>query len=129
MTYTSDKDAELDVPLTVLINGNSASASELFAGNIQDFKAGLLVGTTSFGKGIMQQIYYTDALRETGVKLTVADYYIHSGKNIHGIGLTPDVEVELDEALWQKAAIEKSEDNQLQEAIRILIEQLGQTAQ
>ena len=124
LEYVSDASAALDVPLAVLINGNTASAAEVFSGNVQDFGVGTLVGTTTFGKGIMQNTYTSNRDGTRAVKLTVADYYIHSGRNIHGTGLKPDVEVALDEALKDKAVVEPDEDNQLQEAIRVVREQL-----
>lgn len=88
---TSDSSC-INMPMTVIQNENSASASEIFAGAIQDFKAGKIVGTQSFGKGIVQQIM----LLEDGsaIKLTIEKYYTPSGKNIHGKGITPDVKVE-----------------------------------
>lgn len=122
--YSSDAEAALDVPLAVLVNGNTASAAEVFSGNIQDFGVGTLVGTTTFGKGIMQNTYSINAEGTKGIKLTVADYYIHSGRNIHGVGLTPDVEVELTEGLENQTEIDQSQDNQLQEALRIVREQV-----
>lgn len=112
----------LQVPLVVLVNENSASASEVFAGNIQDFEAGKLVGTTTFGKGIMQSMYYEDSRYSTAIKLTVADYYIHSGRNIHKIGITPDVEAELDEELKKLLTIPREQDTQLQTGIATLME-------
>lgn len=109
---------EFDKPLAVLINGNSASASEIFAGAIQDYKVGTIVGTTSFGKGIVQSIIpLTDG---TAIKVTVSKYFTPEGRNIHKIGIEPDVEVELNEDLRQKVVIEKDEDNQLQKAIDII---------
>lgn len=121
----STPDCHLNVPLVVLVNGNSASASEVFAGNIQDFNAGVLVGTTTFGKGIMQSMYYEDLKFSTAIKLTVADYYIHSGRNIHKIGITPDVEVELNEELRQMVTIPHEQDNQLQAGIAALMEEMA----
>jgi len=118
----SSEDCHLNVPLVVLVNENSASASEVFAGNIQDFEAGTLVGTVTFGKGIMQSMYYEDPRYSTAIKLTVADYYIHSGRNIHKIGITPDVEVALNEELKQMVTIPHDQDNQLQVGIETLTE-------
>ncbi len=114
----SDGKEEFDKPLAVLINGNSASASEIFAGAIQDYKRGTIVGTTSFGKGIVQSII--PLFDETAVKITVSKYYTPNGKNIHGIGIEPDVTVELKDKLKQQVVIEKEEDNQLQKAIEII---------
>ena len=87
---TSDAKA-LNMPMVVIQNENSASASEIFAGAIQDFKAGTIIGTRSFGKGIVQQMWPLND--GSAIKLTVEKYYTPSGKNIHGKGITPDVEV------------------------------------
>ncbi|MBE5958746.1 MAG: S41 family peptidase [Lachnospiraceae bacterium] len=84
----------LDIPMVVLMNKNSASASEIFAGAIQDYKAGTIVGTQSFGKGIVQTVFGLDD--GSAIKLTVSKYYTPNGKNIHKKGITPDVEVEDD---------------------------------
>lgn len=129
LVYTEDKygvreedysDAEhfFDKPLAVLVNENSASASEIFAGAIKDYEAGTIVGTTTFGKGIVQKIFSLDG--GAGIKITVSKYYTPNGHNIHGIGIEPDVEVELDEALKNELVIPKNEDNQLQKALEVL---------
>lgn len=129
IVYTEDKygnreeefsDAEnyFDKPMAVLVNGNSASASEIFAGAIKDYGIGTLVGTTTYGKGIVQKIYpLSDG---TAVKLTVSKYYTPNGNNIHGTGIEPDVTVELDEDLMYEVEVPKEEDNQLQAAIEAL---------
>lgn len=110
-------------PLAVLINGKSASASEIFAGAIQDYGIGTIVGTTSYGKGIVQKVIpLTDG---TAVKLTISKYFTPKGCNIHGIGIVPDVEVELADELKQMVTIPFDEDNQLQKAIEILKEQIN----
>lgn len=132
IVYTEDKNGtrteevkstakeSFDKPLVVMINGNSASASEVFAGAIQDYGIGTILGTTSFGKGIVQSVIpLTDG---SGVKITVSKYFTPKGRNIHEIGIEPDVVVELKEDLKNKVTIEKSEDNQLQEAIKIINE-------
>ena len=102
-------------PLVVLVNGNSASASEALSGAIKDHGVGTLVGTQTFGKGIVQSIY---PLRggKTGMKLTTAHYYTPGGTCIHGTGITPDIIVELEEG---------NTDNQLEQALAIVEEQLG----
>lgn len=120
--YYSDPNSVLDVPLTVLVNGNSASASEIFAGDIQDFNAGTIVGTTTFGKGIVQRIYTLGD--GTAIKITVSKYFTHAGRNIHDVGIQPDVEIDLLDELKTMVTIEKSEDNQLQKAIEILMDQI-----
>ena len=129
IVYTEDKygnreelksDAEnyFDKPLAVLVNGNSASASEIFAGAIKDYGIGTLVGTQTFGKGIVQKVYpLSDG---TAVKLTVSKYYTPKGNNIHGIGIAPDVEVELDADVANAITIPEEKDNQLQKAVEIL---------
>lgn len=118
---STDKE-KFNKPLTVLINGNSASASEIFAGAIQDYKIGTIVGTTSFGKGIVQSII---PLKDgTAIKVTVSKYFTPNGRNIHGLGIKPDVEVELDSSLKQQVVIDKDKDNQLQKAIQIINEKV-----
>ena len=119
--YTSDEEHQFTKPLAVLVNGNSASASEIFAGAIQDYGMGTIVGTTTFGKGIVQKIFYLSD--GTGLKLTMAKYYTPKGHDIHKKGIQPDVEVELDEDLQNQSSISHEEDNQLKKAIRVLQEQ------
>lgn len=115
---TSDAEHYFDKPLAVLVNGNSASASEIFAGAIKDYEMGVLVGTKTYGKGIVQKIY---PLHDgTAVKLTVSKYYTPKGNNIHEIGIDPDVEIELDEDLKKEVVVPLEEDNQLQKAIEVL---------
>ena len=127
IVYTEDKDGkreelhsdgknELDMPLVVLVNGNSASASEIFAGAIQDYGVGTIVGTTTFGKGIVQSVIpLTDG---SAVKTTTAKYYTPKGRCIHGTGIQPDIKVELSEDLQKKTVVTYEEDNQLQEAVK-----------
>lgn len=120
--YTSDAETKLNVPLTVLINENSASASEIFAGAVKDYGVGTLVGMTTYGKGIVQTIF---SLRDgTGLKLTIEDYYLPSGKSIHKVGVDPDVEIDLPEDIKMYTNIPEEQDVQLQKAIEILKEQL-----
>ena len=112
--YTRDDKEELDVPLVVLVNEYSASASEILAGAIQDYNKGTLIGTTTFGKGIVQKIHRLDD--GTAVKLTISAYFTPSGRNIHGIGIEPDIELEYD----AEGSEEKGIDNQVEKAIEIL---------
>lgn len=108
--YTCDGKNELDIPLVVLVNGNSASASEILAGAIKDYNKGTLIGTTTFGKGIVQRIQQlTDG---TAVKLTISSYYTPNGNNIHGIGIEPDIVCEYDSDAYYDEGI----DNQLERA-------------
>lgn len=116
MEYTCDGENELKLPLVVLINGNSASASEILAGAIKDYGIGTLVGTTSYGKGIVQRII---GLQDgSAVKLTVSSYFTPNGNNIHGIGIEPDVVCEFDSEKYYDDNI----DNQLEEGRRVLKE-------
>lgn len=116
--YSCDGEHELDMPLVVLVDGNSASASEILAGAIKDYGIGTLVGTTTFGKGIVQRIMkLSDG---SAVKLTVSNYFTPNGNNIHKIGIEPDVEVPFEPEPYAKDGT----DNQLQEALRILKEKM-----
>lgn len=114
---TSDEEHKLEMPMTVLVDGRSASASEIFAGAVQDHKAGTLVGTTTYGKGVVQQLF--DLKDETCLKLTIAEYFTPNGRNIHGKGIKPDVEVEYK---YDKNNAEA--DNQLDKAIEVLKEKM-----
>lgn len=114
--YTCDGRNELDMPLAVLVNGNSASASEILAGAIKDYHKGTLVGTTTFGKGIVQRVLpLTDG---TALKLTISAYYTPNGNNIHGVGIEPDVVCEFD----SDAYYDRDVDNQLEKAVAVLSE-------
>lgn len=112
--YTSDEEHKIEVPLAVLVNGNSASASEIFAGAVKDYGIGILIGTTTFGKGIVQQmIGLGDG---SAMKVTISKYYTPSGVCIHGTGIEPDITLEFDSEKY----LEDETDNQLQKAIEIL---------
>ena len=116
--YNCDGKNEFDMPMVVLVNGYSASASEILAGAIKDYEMGTLVGTTTYGKGIVQRIIpFSDG---TAVKLTVSKYYTPNGINIHGTGIDPDVEIEYD-----PEAAENGVDNQLDKALEIVAEEIG----
>ncbi len=114
--YTCDGSKKLEVPLVVLVDMNSASASEIMAGAIKDYGIGKLVGTTTFGKGIVQQIVpFRDG---SAVKLTISAYYTPKGNNIHGIGIEPDVVCEFDGEAYYGS--EDRPDNQLEKAKEVL---------
>ena len=115
--FTSDKN-KCDVPLVVLVNENSASASEILAGSIKDLEAGKLIGKTTFGKGIMQN--YIKLSNGGGVAITVAKYYTASGEEIHGKGITPDVEVDLAKGNVLDYSLNVNKDAQLKKAIETL---------
>jgi carboxyl-terminal processing protease len=114
--YRSDGTHELQVPLVVLVDGNSASASEILAGAIQDYELGTLVGTTTFGKGIVQQIIALDD--GSAIKLTISSYFTPNGRNIHGTGIEPDVVCEFDGETYYST--EDHYDNQLEKAKEVL---------
>ena len=119
--YNSTDDKSLDLPLAVLVNGNSASASEIFAGAIQDRKAGTIIGTTTYGKGVVQSIL---SLKDgSAFKLTTSRYFTPSGTCIQGIGITPDVELEYEFTGPEDAAYSVDYDNQIQKALEILQQQ------
>ncbi len=114
--YSCDGKRQLDVPLVVLIDMNSASAAEILAGAIQDYKIGTLVGTTTFGKGIVQQIIpFNDG---SAVKLTISSYFTPKGRNIHGTGIEPDIICEFDGETYYNS--EDNYDNQLEKAKEVL---------
>lgn len=115
--YTSNA-SKCEVPLVVLVNENSASASEILAGSIKDLHAGKLVGTTTFGKGIMQS--YIPLETGGGVAITVAKYYTASGVEIHGHGITPDIEQNLKEGQSIDYSANPNTDAQLEQAIKTL---------
>ena len=115
---TCDGKNKLDMPLAVLVNENSASASEIFAGAVQDHGVGTIVGTTTYGKGVVQELrQLSDG---SAVKLTVSNYYTPNGNSINKVGIKPDVEVKLASVLLNKDEITHEEDNQLQEALNVI---------
>lgn len=130
MVYTMDKDGNRedtlcddvynDVPLVVLVNGNSASAAEILAGAIQDTGRGQLIGTTTFGKGLVQRLFTLPD--GSGLNVTIQKYYTPNGTSIHGVGITPDYEVELPEEYAQQTNIPAEADTQLQKAVEVLSE-------
>ena len=116
--YTCNGQNEIDVPLVVLTNGYSASASEILAGAIKDYGIGKLVGTTTYGKGIVQKVI--NLSDGSAMKITVSTYYTPNGNNIHQIGIDPDVEVAFDAEQYQNGI-----DNQLETAKQVLGEMMN----
>lgn len=106
---------KLELPMAVLINEGSASASEIFAGALQDTGEAVIVGTTSFGKGIVQRM--SDMNDGTGYKITVSEYFTPKGRNIHGIGIEPDVKVEIDPDYYYGTQYRLEEDPQFLKAV------------
>ncbi len=115
--FTCNGKHEFKLPMVVLIDGNSASASEVLAGAIKDYELGTLVGTTTYGKGIVQQIISLDD--GTAIKVTVSSYYSPKGINIHGTGIEPDLVCEFDAEAYYG---EEQFDNQLEYAKEVLAE-------
>lgn len=122
--YSSDGDTFIDYPLAVLISGDSASASEIFAGAIKDYEYGTLIGTTTYGKGIVQTIFPLED--GDAVKITTAKYFTPNGNFIHGVGIEPDIELEYEYLDPDGEEYEKTYDNQIQKAIEVLAGQLGE---
>lgn len=119
-------DQYFDVPMVVLVNSYSASASEILAGAIRDRGAGKLVGTKTFGKGIVQsELVFQDG---SGVHITTAYYFTPNGECIHEIGFEPDVQVELDEeavTMYGLNNLPHDEDAQLQKALEVLKKEIA----
>lgn len=115
--YSGKINALYDCPMVVLVNGNSASASELFTGAVHDYDRATIVGTTTFGKGIVQQVFPLGD--GSGMKLTMAKYYTPNGVCIHKTGIEPDYVVELDKGEYA-SSVKHEDDEQLQKALELL---------
>lgn len=129
VTYTKTKAGEVDyyksdankddIPIVLLINEGSASASEIMAGAMKDTKRATLIGTKTFGKGIVQKVqrFGTDG---EGIKMTVSEYFTPNGINIHGVGIEPDIEIALPEDAVGYGYEYYDTDNQLKKAVEVL---------
>lgn len=115
--YKSVGGSAIGMPLVVLVNGESASASEIFSGAIRDYKVGTLVGTKTFGKGVVQTILETG--EGTALKVTISKYYTPSGENIHKKGIKPDVNVEYPKDLVNQQ-YDRSKDPQFKKAMEVI---------
>ncbi len=116
--YSCDGSHEFMLPMVVLVNENSASASEILAGAIKDYKKGTILGTKTYGKGIVQKVFnITDG---SSIKLTISHYYTPNGNDIHKLGVQPDEELELDVDKY----LEDGSDNQLERAYEIIKEKI-----
>ena len=125
LVYTEDKNGvreteysgpdSIDLKFSVLVNENTASASEIFAGAMQDYEYGDVVGTTTFGKGVVQVVL---PMENTGggLKITVSEYFTPDGRNINGKGIEPDYYIEEDES---------GEDVQIDRAVNVLLDRIG----
>ncbi len=112
--YTCDGKNEIQIPMVVLVNEYSASASEILAGAIQDYNKGTILGTTTYGKGIVQRVFSLED--GSAIKITTSSYFTPKGRNIHGTGIEPDIELEFDAEAYEKDGT----DNQANKAIEIL---------
>ena len=131
ITYTIDKYDKkvtsnsiggnaIGMPLAVLVNGGSASASEVVTGALRDYKAATIIGTKTFGKGIVQQLKVLPN-DMGGLKVTVSKYYTPNGENIHGIGIEPDILVEIPQEVL-KMDYDRNIDPQFQKALEVIRE-------
>ena len=112
----------MELRLAVLGDANSASASEIFAGAIKDYDYGTLIGTKTFGKGIVQSVFPLED--GSAVKLTTAKYYTPKGNYIHKIGIEPDIELEYQYSGPEDEPYSMKYDNQLQKAVSVLEEEI-----
>lgn len=118
--YWNSDDKYIDLPLVILVNKNSASASEVLSGAVKDLKRGALVGTKTFGKGLVQNLF---PLRDgSAIKVTIAKYYTPAGICINGTGIEPDYQINLKTKHQDKliSVLEPEQDSQLQKAINLL---------
>ncbi len=120
--YLASEEHSIDIPMVVLTNGNSASASEIFSGAMQDTGMAKLVGTTTYGKGIVQSVIPLDD--GSAIKLTIAKYFTPNGNDIHEKGIKPDYEVELPDGRTNAVNLDRAEDTQLQKAEEVIAEML-----
>lgn len=120
--YEANDSKSLDIPMAVLVNGNSASASEIFAGAMKDTKKADIIGTTTFGKGIVQSVIpLSDG---TAIKITIAKYFTPNDNDIHEVGVEPDYVVELKDGRTNAVNLERADDVQLDKAVEVLKEMI-----
>lgn len=114
----SKKEPIINMPVVVLTNEYSASASEILAGALKDNKKAILIGTTTYGKGVIQELrQLSDG---SGLKITTNEYFTPNRNAINKVGIKPDIEVELPDDMKTQLVIEEKDDNQLQKAIEVL---------
>lgn len=116
--FNSNSDEVLEVPMVILVNGNTASASEVMTGCLKDYGVAQVLGSQTFGKGIVQNIIpLSDG---SAIKMTIWKYYTPKGNDIHEKGIEPDVKMEYTEEEWKEVSRGKAEDTQLEKAISML---------
>ena len=118
-SYKSDDEHKVALPIAVLVNGGTASAAELMAGGLKDNNNAVLIGENTFGKGVVGNSFPIER-NKTALVLTIGEYFLPSGKNIHKIGIPPDFEVELLDLDTPLSLLPEGEDSQLQKAIEVL---------
>lgn len=117
ITFSKNKPI-FNMPIVILVNGNTASASEILTAALKDYNKATVVGTKTFGKGIIQTFFtLSDG---SGLKITTAEYYTPKGTTIHEIGVTPDEIVELPKSVDNIYAVSEKDDTQLKKAIQLL---------
>lgn len=125
--YDSVGGSNIGLPVTILCDGNSASASEIFIGALKDYNCATIVGEKTFGKGVVQTTFFRerDGFGDgTALKVTISKYFTPNGKNIHGLGIEPDIVVEYPKELKQKP-YNRANDPQLEKAIQVAKEKLN----
>ena len=121
--YERSNGKKVEFPYVLLVNQGSASASEILAGAVKDTESGTLIGTTTFGKGLVQRVKPLED--GTGFKLTTSQYFTPNGVNIHGKGIEPNIVVEMPEELIERGNITDAEDLQLQKGLEVLKKKIG----
>ncbi len=121
MQWDSDGRKEIDIPVVILVNGGTASAAEILTGAMRDYEKAVVLGTTTFGKGIIQNTY---SLGDgTAVEFTAGEYYLPNGESIHEKGIEPDIELDID----KEAYLKDGSDNQLEAAGKEVLKELGKS--
>ena len=123
ITEESDE-AKDDIPMTVLVNENSASASEILSGALKDRDRAKIIGKKTFGKGIVQKLFPLDD--GSGAKITISEYHTPSGAKINKVGVEPDIEVENTEESLEISKKNFSKDDQFKKALEVLLDQMGE---
>lgn len=116
--YKTDNESQINIPLVVLVNSNSASASEILASAVKDSKKGILIGNKTYGKGIVQTVQPLSV--GDAISITTSKYYTPSGIEIHKNGIEPDITIDLPEEVKNDTTVDKTKDTQLQKAIEYL---------